>query len=235
MLDRGKFLEEIDHIDLLTKTYGQCTVEEYKAKIANSSRSDIGVRIVKEATAGPITTMKLDDPQMPFPWQMLHRPNSVHVIASIVTDGIESTKWKIFTLVGWEVYHYGAAAEVPNFPAGWIDAWELVEHAALREMCKEEMPVLKPEWVNTAECLSRWNYNYNSVGWSTEQSFIVHLDAKLPKGMRIDELDGHIGGLASEWERIKSKVEELVPDLEYKLCGNVDKLALLKVLMKSKK
>ena len=60
------------------------------------------------------------------------------------------------------------------------------------------MPVLRAEWVSSAECISVGPYNYNSVGGSTEQSFIVHIEAKLPPGMRIEELNGHIGGLAKE-------------------------------------
>ena len=123
---------------------------------------------------------------------MLHRPNSVHVIATIITDAVAETQGKVFTLVAGEVFHYGTAEVVPNFPAGGIDRGETVEHAALREMCKEEMPVLKPQWVTSAECISNGPHNYNSVGGSTEQSFIVHLEAKLPAGMKIEELNGHI-------------------------------------------
>lgn len=226
------FEQEIAHIDFVTETKWQCTLDEYLDKIRNSTRPNIIASKVEEATWWPITTLKLDDPRMPFAWQMLHRPNSVHIISSIVTQGIEETHWKIFTLVWWEVFHYWAAKEVPNFPAWGVDDGELVEHAAIREMCKEEMPVLRPEWVKSAECLSKGLHNYNSVWGSTEQSFIVNLDAELPKGMKIEELDGHIWGLVSEWERIKSQVEELSLSIEDILCGNVDKLALYKVLHK---
>lgn len=226
------FEQEIAHIGFVTETQGQCNLWDYVRKIMVSSRPDIEVDKVKEATWWPITTLKLNDPRMPFAWQMVHRPNSVHIISSIVTKGIEETHWKVFTLVWGEVYHYGAAKEVPNFPAWGIDDGELVEHAAIREMCKEEMPVLKPEWVKSAECLSKGPHNYNSVGGSTEQSFIVNLDAELPEWMKIEELNGHIWGLVSEWERIKSQVEELSLSIEDILCGNVDKLALYKVLYK---
>lgn len=223
---------EIEHIDFITKTQGQSTLDDYINKVKQSSRPDIWITQVPEATWWPITTLKLDDPVMPFLWQMGHRPNSVHIISSIVTQWVEETQWKVFTLVWWEVYHYWAAQEVPNFPAGWIDPGELLEHAALREMCKEEMPVLQLKWVKSVELLSKGPHNYNSVWGSTEQSYPVHIDAVLPEWMSINELDGHIGWLAEENERIKSQVEELNADLEYILCGNVDKLGLNKVLQK---
>ena len=54
---------------------------------------------MREATGGPITTFKITDPQIPFKWQMLHRPNSVHIIATIITDAVEETRGKVFTLV----------------------------------------------------------------------------------------------------------------------------------------
>jgi hypothetical protein len=56
--------------------------------------------LVPEASGGPISTFKLNDaPNIPFEWQMMHRPNSVHIIATIVTDAVEETRGKVFTLV----------------------------------------------------------------------------------------------------------------------------------------
>lgn len=221
-----------------TNTSDQSGVDIYIERLIQLGQEvgqEIVVEKIKEASGGPITNLRLHVTDSRTWGKYIriikHRPNSVHMVSSICTTWVEETKGKVFTLIGWEVFHYGGPTTAPNFPAGWIDKDETVEEAALREM-SEEMPVLKPEWITSVENISLWERNHASIGWSSENNYLVHIKAQLPEWMTIGELDNHIGWVASEHERIKSQVRELVPEVALEICGIVDKLWLILVWMK---
>jgi len=216
-----------NHIKFLTETKNDSTVESYTKSLLRE-KPGAEIKVIKEASWWPITNLLVNIPDIGHPWIVHHSPNSVHMISSITTQWIEETKGKIYTLVWWEVFHPPAAAVIPTFPAGWIDPEETIEEAWLREM-SEEMPVLKPEWIQSVECLSG---KHNSIGRSTEKSYTLHIKAQLPEWMSIDELDGHIGWVYGTSERIRSQVEELTPKLGIKLWWNIDIVWLIMVWMR---
>ena len=214
-----------------THTTDNSTLEDFITSLENSD-IDITVEKIPEASGGPISNLRLHitDPHTGEKYQRIikHRPNSVHMVSSIRTNLVAETQWKVFTLLWGEVFHFGGPTLAPNFPAGWIDKWETVEQAALREM-SEEMPVLKSEWIRSVTNISLWERNHSSIWWSSEQNYLVHIDAVLPDGMSIGELQNHIWWVASENERIVSQVRELTPAVADEICGIVDKLGLILV------
>jgi len=219
---------------LKTHTTDDSSLESYIRKL---EESDLEIRVEKipEASGWPITNLRLHvtDPHTGEVYVRIinHRPNSVHMVSSICTTWIEETQWKVFTLLGGGVFHFGWPTTAPNFPAWWIDPWETVEQAALREM-SEEMPVLKPEWITSVENISLWERSHASIGWSSEWNHLVHIKSQLPEWMSIEELQNHIGGIASEHERIESQVRELSPEVANEICWVVDKLGLILVWMR---
>ena len=219
---------------LRTHTPDNSSLENYITKLTNSGL-EIEVLKIQEASWWPVTNLKLlvTNPHTgkKYPWIINHRPNSVHMVSSIRTSWVEETKWKVFTLLWWEVFHFGGPTLAPNFPAWGIDPGETVEQAALREM-SEEMPVLNREWIKFVENISPWKRNHASIWWSTEQNYLVHVNAQLPEGMSIRELENHIEWVAKENERIVSQVRELSPEVAKEVCWNVDKLGLILVGMK---
>ncbi len=219
---------------LRSNTSDASSLDDY---IRSLEESDLNIRVEKipQASWWPITNLRLHVTD-PHTWGeyvriINHRPNSVHMVSSIRTSGVEDTREKVFTLLGWEVFHFGGPTLAPNFPAGWIDQGESVEQAALREM-SEEMPVLLPEWIRSVENISLWEKSHASIGWSSEWNYLVHIDAQLPEGMTIEKLQNHIGGVATENERIVSQVRELTPEVALEICWVVDKLGLILVWMK---
>jgi len=217
-----------------THTTDNSALEDFITSLENSDL-DIKVEKIPEASGGPISNLRLHvtDPHTGGTYQRIikHRPNSVHMVSCIRTNLVAETQWKVFTLLWGEVFHFGGPTLAPNFPAGWIDAGETVEQAALREM-SEEMPVLKREWITWVKNISLWERSHASIWGSSEQNYLMQVDAQLPDGMSIEELQNHIGWVASENERIVSQVRELTPGVADEICWVVDKLGLILVGMK---
>lgn len=220
----------------ILKTYTQdnSSLEDF---IRNLENSDLDIRVEKipEASGWPITNLRLHVTD-PHTWGsyvriISHRPNSVHMVSSITTNGVSETQWKVFTILWWGVFHFGGPTFAPNFPAWGIDKGETVEQAALREM-SEEIPVLKPEWITSVENISLWKRSHASIWWSSEWNYLAHIKAELPEWMSIEQLANHIGWVATEHERIESQVRELTPEVAHEVCGVVDKLGIILVGMK---
>lgn len=197
------------------------SADEYEADL-KEQKPHLKIKRVLEACSGPITTFRIedgDDVRI-----ITHRPPSVLALTTFHDSGLIGQA--PHTLLAGDVWHLGSLDKRSNFPAETIKYGESSEEASIRCL-SEEVPVIDPKWINRVQSMG---YRYPSVGDSAQRIYSTHINVELPRGMTVSDLNGHIGGVAAEHERIRSKVQLVDKNLLSQVCGTADTLAIAQIL-----